>query len=226
MKVAVILSGSGHMDGSEIQEAVLALLFLDQQGANVSIFAPDKAQAEVMDHRTRTASASETRNVLLEAARIARGQIEPLSTLHPDVFDALVIPGGLGVAKNLSDFAARGQECSIDTEFRRVVRAFYDQKKPIGAICIAPAVVAAILRDEGVTLTIGEDKDCAFAINALGNIHQNAATDHAVIDRTHRIASCPAYMRGDAPIRDVASGIEQVISAVTSMARASLEQAA
>lgn len=217
-KVAVVLSGCGHQDGAEIRESVLSLLYLDEMGAEVSIFAPDKPQTKVADHRSGE-SVSETRNVLVEAARIARGGIAPLATLDAQAFDALVIPGGFGVALTLSDFAARGAEATVDADFARVISAFLKAGKPIGAICIAPAVLAAAAKGAGLTLTIGEDAAVASAIEALGHTHRKAPTHTAVIDEKHRVASCSAYMRGDARISDVAKGIRQTVEAVVKMAQ-------
>jgi enhancing lycopene biosynthesis protein 2 len=208
-KVAVILSGCGHMDGAEIRESVLSLLYLDQQGAEVEIFAPDIEQRGVINHKTGKSS-DETRNVLVEAARIARGQISDLEWLDANGFDALIIPGGFGVAKNLSDFAEKGPQATILPSFAKAVKAFYEAGKPIGAICIAPAVLAAILKGESLTLSIGEDKGTAQAIESLGHTHQNCPSDDAVVDSAHQIATCSAYMRDDS-LSAIASGIEKVV---------------
>ena len=148
-QVAVILSGCGYLDGAEIRESVLSLLYLDQQGAQVRIFAPDIPQSDVIDHLAQQ-PASEFRNVLAESARIARSKVEDLNALEADGFDALVIPGGFGVAKNLSDFATKAADCEVHEGFVRAVNAFYHAGKPIAAICIAPAVLAACLKDKGL----------------------------------------------------------------------------
>jgi enhancing lycopene biosynthesis protein 2 len=216
-RVAVVLAGCGYLDGAEIREAVLSLLYLDQNGAKVQCFAPDIAQHHVIDH-TAKAEAREPRNVLTESARIARSDIRPLSELNVDGFDALVLPGGYGVAKNLSDLAFKGDRATVYPDYARVIRAFFDAKKPIGAICIAPAVVAVALKNEGVTLTIGEDAGTAAVIVASGNVHKNSPTEEAVEDVAHRIVSCSAYMREDAIAR-VAEGIEKTIKAVLAMAK-------
>lgn len=217
-KVAVILSGCGHMDGAEIRESVLSLLYLDELGAEVGIFAPDRNQSKVANHRGGE-TMGEDRNILTEAARIARGNIASLAELRPEAFDALLIPGGFGVALNLSDFAQKGAEASVDADFARVVNAFLKAGKPVGAICIAPAVVAAAARGAGLCLTVGEDAGVASAIEALGHTHKNAPTHQAVIDEAHGVATCSAYMRGDARITDVAKGIRQVVEAVMKMAK-------
>ncbi len=217
-KVAMILSGCGYKDGAEIRESVLSLLYLDELGAEVSVFAPDKPQAQVVNHASGEVSA-ESRNILVESARIARGNVKPLGELRPEAFDALVIPGGFGVALNLSDFAQKGSGAQVDKDFQSVVQSFLKVGKPIGAICIAPAVLAAAAAGGGITLTIGEDNSVAAAIEALGNTHKPSPTHQAVIDEKHRVASCSAYMRDDARISDVAKGIHQVVEWVMKMAQ-------
>jgi enhancing lycopene biosynthesis protein 2 len=216
-RVAVILAGCGYLDGAEIRESVLSLLYLDQHGAKAECFAPDIAQHHVIDHAAK-AEAPESRNILKEAARIARSEIRPLSQLNVDGFDALVLPGGYGVAKNLSDLAFKGDKATVDPDYAHAIRAFFDAKKPIGAICIAPAVVALALKNEGITLTIGEDAGTAAVIAATGNIHKNAPTEETVADEAHRVASCSAYMREDGIAR-VAEGIEKTVKAVLAMAK-------
>lgn len=223
-RAAVILSGCGFADGAEIRESVLALLALDKRGVSVDMFAPDIAQAEVRDCLSGD-TLPETRHVLKEAARIARGNIAALSACDATHYDLLVIPGGFGVAKNLSNFASKGPEASIEPEFKRVVTAFHEQKKPIAAICIAPAVLAVTLKQAGITLTIGDDVGCAAAIKASGNIHQNSPSNEAVVDKTHRVASCSAYMREDS-LSAIAEGIEQCVGAVVEMAKQSKKHAA
>jgi enhancing lycopene biosynthesis protein 2 len=216
--IAVILSGCGYLDGAEIRESVLSLLYLDEAGANVSIFAPDNQQYHVVNHQQGDAQHTQ-RSVIEEAARIARGKIAPLRAINPDDFDGLVIPGGFGVAKNFSDIAFKGAEAQADPAIAAVVRAFYNTQKPIGAICISPVLIAAILRNEGIELTIGEDKFFAGLIEGFGNRHYPCNTREAIIDTHHHIASCSAYMRDDASLADVAVGIRQVIEYVVSLAQ-------
>ncbi len=223
-RAAVILSGCGHTDGAEIREAVLSLLALDQRGVAVEMFAPDIPQKHVYDC-LNNAELSPSRNVLQEAARIARGQIQPLVECAATSFDMLVIPGGFGVAKNLSNFAEKGKDAEILPAFASIVRDFFAQKKPIAALCIAPAVLAVTLKDAGITVTIGEDAGCAAAIEACGNIHQQAPSHEAVIDRQHRIATCSAYMREDA-ISPIAKGIDACIAAAVEMAAQAKQHAA
>lgn len=209
-KIAMVLSGCGHLDGAEIREAVLSILFLDQQGAEVDFFAPDIAQREVVDSLS-LATTNESRNVLHEAARIARGNISSLAKLDMKDYDGLVVPGGFGVAKNLSDLAYKGKDAEVLPEFKKCIIAAHAANKPIAAICIAPAVVAAALK--GVAqprLTIGDDQDMAAVIQSFGAIHVNAPSGDCVIDEKQRIVTCSAYMREDL-IAEIADGIEKTI---------------
>ena len=102
--ILVILSGCGVYDGAEIHESVLTLLALARHGASVTIAAPNKDQMHVINHATGDVM-SESRNVMVEAARIARGQITDLSEIQSGDYDAVFIPGGFGAAKNLCTFA-------------------------------------------------------------------------------------------------------------------------
>ncbi len=215
MKAAVILSGCGHLDGSEIREAVLSLLYLDQQGVAVQCYAPDKAQHHVVNHLSGESEAG-GRNILQESARIARGNVKPLHQLQETDADLLVIPGGYGAAKNLSTLAFDGASAWLEPEFTKAINAFYAAKKPIVAICIAPAVLAAALPQKGITLTIGEDSATAQIIEKFGNIHKVCASHEACMDEEHRIITCSAYMRDDA-LSNIAKGIEQAVSAAVKM---------
>jgi len=213
-RVGVVLSGCGHLDGSEIHEAVLSLYFLDRAGAQVRCFAPDALQREVVDHRSGKPS-SESRDALREAARIARGHIEPLSKAQAADLDALFLPGGFGAAKNLSDFALRGADATPLPELARLVRELHAERKPIGAVCIAPAVLAACFRGTDVhpTLTVGARAGAGEALSAMGARAVACTVEHCVIDEANRIVSAPAYMY-DARISEVAKGIEQAVAAL------------
>tara|TARA_B100001564_G_C20571224_1_gene638445 strand:+ start:44 stop:697 length:654 start_codon:yes stop_codon:yes gene_type:complete len=212
MKVAVILAGCGYLDGAEIRESVLALLELDKAGASVQCFAPDINQYHVINHLIGQEQEGQVRNVLQESARIARGEVEDLVNLNEKEFDALVIPGGFGVAKNLSDLAFKGPDAQVLPEFKAVLDAFIQAKKPIGAICISPAVLVAALKDNlHPTVTIGDDED--GLIPALGATHTVCKTSDIVIDDVHNIITCSAYMREDA-LKDIAQGIEKLVHQV------------
>lgn len=212
--IAVILSGCGYLDGAEIREAVLTLLYLDRSQANVSIFAPDIDQHHVVNHLSGEET-SESRNVLVESARIARGDVNPLADLDSSAFDAVIIPGGFGVAKNLSDLAFKGAEAKAIPELKTLLESFLEQNKPIGVICISPAVLVASL-SKG-TVTIGEDEGTAEVITKMGGKHLTCATDEICIDEENKIISCSAYMRDD-NIASIASGIEKLVTKVVELA--------
>lgn len=211
-RVGVVLSGCGFQDGAEIHESVLALLALDRAGADVYCFAPDVSQARVVNHLTGE-EVDETRNVLVESARIARGAIRDLKEASADELDALVLPGGFGAALNLSDFAVKGAEGSVHPDLEALLRTMHAAGKPIGAICIAPAVIAQALGGESPTLTIGNDADTAEAIQSCGASHEDCPVEAFVLDVENRIVTTPAYMLGPG-VKDVAAGIEQCIAEV------------
>jgi enhancing lycopene biosynthesis protein 2 len=208
-RVLVVLAGCGHQDGSEIHEAVISLLALDRAGCSVSCAAPDKPQHHVIDH-LRGQVTGETRNVLVESARIARGKVVPLSSVAAADFDGVFLPGGYGAAKNLSDLAFRGGEASVDPELGRVLREFRAANKPIGGVCIAPAILVAALREGEVT--IGSDEGTAEAIEAMGGHNQPCTVTEMHVDRARKLVTAPAYMY-QARIGDVATGIERAVAA-------------
>ena len=224
MKAAVILAGCGYLDGAEIRESVLSLLYLDQANVQATCFAADIPQHHTIDHLGQN-EAGDARNVLTESARIARSNVTALNELNAEDYDLLVLPGGFGVAKNYSDLAFKGADCTVEPSYKKAVENFYAARKPIVAICIAPAVLAAALKDKGITLTIGDDAGTAGAIEHFGNTHQNAATNEAVIDDAHNVVSCSAYMREDS-IADVATGIEKAIQAGIQLAKTNTQAAA
>ena len=213
--IGVLLSGCGVFDGTEIHEAVLTLLFLDRAGARIVCLAPDKPQHHVIDHLSQQESDSR-RNVLVESARIARGEIRSLKTVAVSDLDALIIPGGFGAAKNLSDFAFKGPEAEVDPDVVRLIRDMATARKPIGAICIAPAVLAQALADRRPVVTIGNDVGTARAIEAMGGVHQERAVDEVCVDEANRLVTAPAYMLGPG-IKEVARGIEKLVAKVMEM---------
>ena len=214
--IGVLLSGCGVFDGSEIHEAVLTLLAIDRQGADAKCMAPNVDQLHVIDHLTQQES-EETRNVLVESARIARGNITDLAVVRAEELDALIIPGGFGAAKNLSDFAVRGPEATVLPEVERLVRKMLDAGKPVGAICIAPATLTRAAADRSPQVTIGNDPGTAGAIETMGGTHVECTVDMIHVDTTNRIVSTPAYMLGP-DIKDVAVGIEKLVHRVLEMA--------
>jgi enhancing lycopene biosynthesis protein 2 len=216
-KVGVILSGCGFKDGAEIHESVLTLLALDRAGAETVCFAPDIPQAQVVDHVTGKPT-GERRNVLTESARIARGKITDVAKADARTLDALILPGGFGAALNLCTFAGEGEKGRVDPGVARLVRDMHAAKKPIGAICIAPAVIALVLGKEHVRLTVGNDAGTAAKLEACGAEHVDCPVTEHVVDEERRITSTPAYMLGPS-IRHVAEGIERCVNAVLAMAR-------
>ena len=223
LRVAVVLAGCGHRDGAEIREAVFTLLALDEAEAQVQCFAPDVEQLDVIDHLTGKPM-QETRSVLREAARIARGDVKALSEFRVGDFDALVFPGGNGAAKNLSDFAVQGSKAVVRKDVRAAVESMHKAGKPLGFICITPASVGAtVLGTTGVALTAGAANDpSASAIAALGATHVPCATTDTISDRQHRVVSTPAYMDGDARTRDVYAGIKKLVDEVVAMCHATV----
>ena len=210
-KIAVILSGCGVYDGAEIHESVITLLRLDQRGAQVQCFAPDIAQLHVINHLTGE-EMPESRNVLVESARIARGEVKDIREANAEDFDALIVPGGFGAAKNLSNFAIEGAACSINPQVLALAEAFVEAGKPLGLICISPALAAKIY-GPGVTCTIGNDTDTAAALDKMGAHHQECTVEDIVEDTARKLVSTPAYMLGK-NISEVASGINKLVDRV------------
>lgn len=214
-KIGVVLSGCGVYDGSEIHEAVLTLLAIDRNGAEAVCMAPDMELAEV-DHLVGQPTGA-SRNVLVESARIARGKITDIAKIKAADLDAIVFPGGFGAVKNLCDFAIKGSDAHVHREVSRLLQEMAAAKKPIGAICIAPALVAAVLGKEyAPEVTIGNDKGTAAAINATGSIHLNCPVRELVVDSSNKIVSTPAYMLASC-ISEAADGIEKAVKAVIEM---------
>jgi enhancing lycopene biosynthesis protein 2 len=214
-RIAVVLSGCGVYDGSEIHEAVCALLALDRAGAAVQCFAPDVDQMHVVDHLTGEPT-GETRKVLVESARIARGKVADLATFDPAAWDGILLPGGFGAAKNLSTFAVDGADCKVDPSVEKAVRSMVAAGKPVAAMCIAPAVVAKILGD--VEVTIGSDEGTAGAIAAMGARHRTTSHAEVVVDERRKVATTPCYML-DASVSQIFQGAENVVKALLQMAR-------
>lgn len=215
VKIGVILSGCGVFDGSEIHEAVITLLAIDRAGAEAICMAPDIPQMHVVNHLTGAVAAGETRNVLVESARIARGKIRNLREVKASEFDALFLPGGFGAAKNLCNFAVKGSACDVDPEVARLVRETLQAKKPLGAVCIAPALISRVLGKEQLAhrLTIGTDESTAEALQQMGSQHVSCPVREFVVDRENKLVSSPAYMLAGR-ISEAAEGIEKTVKAL------------
>lgn len=214
-KVAVVLSGCGYLDGSEITEAVASLINLAEAEMHYECFAPS-IEAERVSHLDHVQD-NRKQNVLLESARIARGNIKPLSDLSADNFDALLMPGGFGAAKNLSDFAYKGINGKVIPELEKLILDFYQASKPIAAFCIAPAILALVLGKKGIEITIGNDKATASVLERLGASHIECDVDDFVTDRANKIITSPAYMY-DANPYQVYVGIRKAIQELREMA--------
>lgn len=219
-KIGVVLSGCGVYDGAEIHEAVLTLLTLDRAGATSVCMAPDLKQLHVINHLKGEPAANEVRNVLVEAARIARGEIKNLSQISPHEIDAVIFPGGYGAAKNLCTFAVDGTNCKVDAGVEQLILALHQAKKPMGFICIAPVIAAKVLAAFHPVLTIGNDAATAASIEAMGGKHVNAKVDEIVTDEVNKIVSTPAYMLGPT-IAHVARGIEKCVLKVIELTKSS-----
>ena len=194
-KVGVLLSGCGFLDGCEIHESVLTLLYLDQKGAEIICMAPDIPQAHVINHLTQQ-EMEETRNVLVESARIARSNIRNIKDVKVDDIDALIIPGGFGAAKNLSDFAFKGPEGAVNPDVKKLIEEIVSKGKPIGALCIAPATVGMALKEKAPEVTIGNHEETIGALKAMGVKHRVCAVDEITVDEKNKIVTTPAYMIG------------------------------
>lgn len=210
MKFGIILSGCGASDGSEIHEATMTMLAIVRRGATYQIYAPD-IDFDVVDHRTKQPVGTK-RNVLAEAARIARGDIKPLTEFDANDVDALILPGGFGAAKNLSNYATSGADMTVNAQVAEAVKAVHAANKPIGALCIAPVILAKVLQAH---VTLGYDEDGAAAVEKMGGTHEASGHGHAVYDSKNRVFTAPCYMI-DSTIADIADDAQAVVDAVIS----------
>lgn len=214
-KIAVVLSGCGFQDGAEIIESVSTLIAVSEAGAEYKVFAPDQEFAS-KDHF----SGQETgpRNILHESARICRGKIEALEKLQEADFDALVFPGGFGAALHLCNWAQKGSACEVNPTIQFLIEAFHKASKPIGALCIAPVLVAKVLGPCDVTVTIGEDAETAAEIEKTGAQHENCPVDDFITDRENKVVTTPAYMYGEAAPNKVFTGVSKALKELVEMA--------
>ncbi|MBA4378647.1 MAG: isoprenoid biosynthesis protein ElbB [Gemmatimonas sp.] len=219
-RVAVILSGAGVFDGSEIHEATAVLLALDRAGARVTVAAPGGPQLHVVDHLRREPAAGETRDMRVESSRLARGPVAEVKDLRVGDFDAVILPGGFGVAKNLCTFATEGAACSVEPATAAFLVAMHDAGKAIGAACIAPVLVARVLGARRTAtpllLTIGDDPATAAAVEAMGARHVPATAGDVVVDGPNRVATTPAYMVAGR-ISEVFDGIGRLVDEVLAL---------
>lgn len=215
-KVAVILSGCGVYDGAEIYESVLTLLGIEENGATYQCMAPNIEQMHVVNHLSGEPSEDESRNVLVESARLARGEVIDLATANAADYDALIIPGGFGAAKNLSNFAIEGSNSQVNAEVVAFTQAIHKAGKPVGLMCIAPAMTP-LLFGQDINFTIGSDPETASAIEAMGGTHKNCCVDEIIVDQELKVVTTPAYMLAGS-ISEAASGIRKLVEQVIQMA--------
>ncbi len=213
-KIAVVLSGCGFLDGSEITEAISVLISLSECQAQYQVFAPALPLQEI-DH-VRQEATGKTRDVLSESARIARGHVQDLANLKASAFDGLVFPGGYGAAKNLSNWAQAGAQSKVHPQVDRVIQEFHSASKPICALCIAPVLLAQVLREENLSITIGNDKETAAEIHKTGAEHVECAVDDFVTDRLNKVITSPAYMYTATPYA-VYTGIRKAVRELVEM---------
>ncbi|XP_078268102.1 glutamine amidotransferase-like class 1 domain-containing protein 3, mitochondrial [Rhinoraja longicauda] len=221
-QVAVILAGCGVYDGSEVHESSAVMVQLSRAGAEVQLYAPNVNQMHVVDHQTGQPT-EEVRNVLVESSRIARGNIKDLSGLIVDDTDALIIPGGFGVAKNLSNWAVKGKDCTVEASVKSAIKTFHAAKKPIGLCCISPVLAAKLI--PGCELTVGYDTQCekwpyaetAQALKELGCEHVNKHVNEVHIDKKNKLVTTSAFMC-KAPIHEIFDGIGEMVKEVLKLA--------
>lgn len=214
-KIAVVLSGCGVYDGTELHEASACLVHLSRSKAEVGMFAPDENQMHVINHLTGCPAEGQSRNVLVESARIARGNVRPLGQLSAAQFDAVVFPGGFGAAKNLSTFAVDGAKMKVNKEVDRVIQDFHKAKKPVGLCCISPVLAANLIK--GCQVTIGADQGTAAAIEQMGAKHVNKNVTEALVDSAEKVVTTPAFMC-EAGLHEIFDGIGAMIGEVLKLA--------
>ena len=210
-KAAVVLCGSGFKDGSEIRESVAVLFALSEVGIQAQCFALDEPQFHVVNCLSGEVT-TEVRNQKVEAARIARGNVQSLETLSASDFDLLIIPGGFGAAKNLCDFAFKGSNGSVNKILEKIVLDFYGKKKPIGAVCIAPAILALALKGKEIEITLGDESEASGEIQKLGHKHFPKKAHEWHLSKKDRIATSPAYMHDGAPLHEIFMGVRGMVS--------------
>ncbi len=211
--IAVILSGCGHQDGAEIHEATLTLLAIHRQGAEYQCYAPNKNQLHVLNHITGE-EMDEKRNTLVESARIARGKVKDLGEFTATNHSALIIPGGFGAAKNLSTFFSDGPDCEIDSEVRDAIITTHQAEKPLGALCIAPVILAKII--DNAKITIGDSPQIAEHIETMGGTHFPTSHGEITVDYDNKIVTTPCYML-DARVDQIADGADNLVKEILAM---------
>ena len=213
LKIAVILSGCGHKDGAEIHESVFTLLALSKQGVEVTIFAPNRPQYHTLNHY-QDEECTTNRNILEESARIARGDIKALTECNSDNFDALILPGGFGALKNFTNYPAEDGIWEVNKDIKEIILAFHTQKKPIGAICIFPSILAILFKDEPIVVTTGLNPESKKLIDFTKAHVELIDSDEIVVDPLHLFVSTPAFMNGESSLHKTYCGIEKLTTKI------------
>lgn len=227
MKIAVLLAGSGVYDGSEIHEAVFTLLALEEFGAQAVCIAPNEPQHHVVNHLTGE-EMQEERNVMVEAARIARGAVQDLATVQVADFDGLIIPGGFGAAKNLNKWALEGPSGAIKPAVQELIVNFVKAAKPIAGLCMGPTVIAKALEGAGIhaSLTVGSTEapspydieGISQGMGDLGAMVSMATVEEVIVDHTNKIVTAPCYMM-EASILDVRENIAMAVGELVALVK-------
>lgn len=214
-RIALVLSGSGNKDGSEITEAVALIVGLSRGGAELHFYAPDQKFESL---NFLTGENLGPRNVMVESARISRSKIKPLRELKAEGFDALVFPGGAGAARNLCTWQEKGAACIVNVDVRRVIEEFHQRELPIAAACIAPVLLARVLGPKGITITLGPEGEAAKEARKTGALVETCPVNDFITDRVHKIVTSPAYMHGDAKPHEVFDGLQGLTRELLEMA--------
>lgn len=215
-KIAIVLAGCGNKDGSEITEAVSLIIALSQLGAKLTFFAPNR---EFTAKNFLTSNPMpEKRNLMAEAARITRSEISPLEKLVTDDFDALALPGGYGAAIHLCSWANDGAKCTVDSILAERIKEFHTQSKPIGAVCIAPVILAKVLGAKKVSITLGESGDIIKEVEKTGAVHETCPVTDYITDRENKVITTPAYMFENAKPHEVFKGVSGLAKELMEMA--------
>ena len=214
-KVAIILSGCGGLDGSEIGETICSILALEGGGFSWKAFSMDKLQKKVISALSMK-EMNEKRNMMEESARITHGKIEDISKLEVNEFDVLWLPGGYGMVCSFSDIGEKGENGSVSSEISTVIKKFHEQKKIIVGICIAPSVIAKSLEKVQLTITLGEAENFYSLLKRLGHNPKKVTSSEFIYDKEHKIYSTPAYMDKNASCLKIFHTCQKIVGSINS----------
>lgn len=220
-KCALILAGCGAKDGAEITESVSLMIAFDQAHFHVQAFAPNRSFHHVIDHAADQIVESENRNMLVESARIARGNVLPLQELAEDDYDVICFAGGFGVAKNFCNFASEGKNAVLENDVKDILFRFIRAHKIVSALCISPILLALAakelqLKDAKITLGDGSS-EAAEIVQTWGITHEPKKVHEASIDKVNRFVTAPAYMDAQASPKDIFASATSLVKGVESL---------